>query len=104
MKIAPIGTKVLIKVDDIEETTRGGIYLPPGARENAKFKQEKGTLVAKGDTAFKELSEFEQKSLKPGARVLMCAYAGTNFKHNNQMYRLCNDKDITAILEENKND
>lgn len=100
-KVRPIDYRVIVRPDEVEERTKGGIILPPGTREADRLRQEKGTLVAKGDSAFDEgWSDYEREQLVPDARVLVCAYAGTSFKVENVMYRLCNDKDITALLEE----
>jgi len=100
-KVRPIDYRVVVRPDEIEEISKGGIILPPGTRERDRLKQEKGTLIAKGDAAFEDgWSEYEQGQLIPDARVLLCAYAGTSFKVDGVMYRLCNDKDITALLEE----
>lgn len=99
--VRPVDYRVIVEADKIDEVTSGGIILPRETRENDRLRQERGTLVAKGDFAFNEgWSEYERGVLKPGARVLMCAYAGTSFKKDDVTYRLCNDKDITAILEE----
>ena len=45
MKLKPLGDRVLIKREDAEEKTSGGIIIP----ETSKEKPSKGTVVAVGD-------------------------------------------------------
>ena len=44
MKINPLDDRIVVKADDAEETTAGGIVLPDAAKE----KPQRGTVVAVG--------------------------------------------------------
>lgn len=44
-KVAPVGDRVFVKVDDSEATTAGGILLPTSAQK----KQTQGSVVDNGD-------------------------------------------------------
>lgn len=44
-KVAPVGDRVFVKVDDSEATTAGGILLPTSAQK----KQTQGEVVDNGD-------------------------------------------------------
>jgi chaperonin GroES len=46
IKIQPIGNRVLVKPDEIEERTSGGLVLPPSASEEQR--PETGTVVKLG--------------------------------------------------------
>ena len=44
MKFKPLGDRVVIKQDDVQETTKGGLLLTSGSKE----KPQTGTIVAAG--------------------------------------------------------
>ena len=45
MKVTPLGDRVLVKVEDADQQTAGGIYIPDTAQE----KTQNGVVVAIGD-------------------------------------------------------
>jgi len=99
MKVTPIEYKVLVKPLDIEQVTSGGIIIPETAREKWFVAQEKAVIIATGGNAFEDM----KKPLpRVGDMVLVNRYAGTFFtdKETREKYKIVNDKDITAILEE----
>jgi chaperonin GroES len=36
MKIKPLGDRVLVRIDEVEEKTSGGIYIPQTAQEKTQ--------------------------------------------------------------------
>lgn len=97
-KIAPVEYKVLIKLDEMENRTSGGIIIPDERHERDQMAQTEATLVAVGGIAFTDPDWGEPKP-KPGDRVLVSKYAGERpNKDESNPYRLCMDKDICAIL------
>jgi len=101
MKIRPTEFKVLIKPDKVEGQTTGGLYLPDSARDKQQFSVDRGEVISFGDGFFNELPGPRPKV---GDRVIFNRYAGSLITvdegKGRQDYRLCNDKDICAILEE----
>lgn len=101
--IRPIEYKVLIKPDPVEEKTSGGIIITDELREREQQAQVKGTLIAWGGKAFshKDMwSDDERSSLFIGSRVFFNKFDGlVVFGADDEEYRLCNDKDIGAIIE-----
>lgn len=100
--IRPVEYKVLVKLDDMYEADpllkrarEAGIELAASAGEREQMAQVKGTLVAAGDNAF-----IDWKWKPPaGVRVMVAKYAGLYCEGDDgQEYRLCNDKDIAAVL------
>ena len=115
--ITPLLDRVLVLPDEIEEKTQGGIYIPDPVQEHHQMAQAAGTLVAVGPDAFTHsrtevyregaLSEVRierwdpDKTPKPGDRVLFAKYGGLqNPGKDGKVYRLLNDRDITAAVEE----
>jgi len=67
MNLKPIGDKILVKPDAVEEKTIGGIILT----DETKVKPNKGTIIKIGNQTE---NKFETK---PGDRVLYGGYSGT---------------------------
>ncbi len=99
--VRPVEYKCLIKPDEVEDQTKGGLYLPDSARTKQQFAVDRGEIVSVGEGFFKDLPGPEPK---PGDKVIFNRYAGTliTIEDNGKRedYRLCNDKDICAILVE----
>lgn len=96
----PLKFRVLIKPIKVEEKTKGGIYMPDETRDREKFAIQKGVLVDFGELAFTEPDWL----LKPqkGQMIMYDRYAGGSLVKGNdgEEYRLTNDEEICAILEE----
>ena len=118
MKIKPTEFKVLIKPDKVEEKTEGGLFLTEQTRDKQQFSVDRGEVVAHGEGFFSDLPGPKPKI---GDKVLFNRYAGTLFDvwedipdgeertmHEIALkmtkrripYRLINDKEVFAILEE----
>lgn len=96
--IRPVEFKVLIRQDKIEEVTSGGIVLPGQVTEKEQWAQTRATLVAAGGNAF---SDWVGRRPRPGERVIVKQYAGyTVDGKDGEKYQVCNDKDISAVLED----
>jgi chaperonin GroES len=94
MNIKPIGDRVVIKVLEGEEKTKGGIVLP----DTAKEKPQEGKVVAIGSG---ELIEGKRVPLevKVGDKIIFSKYAGTEVKLDGDEYLILRQSDILAILE-----
>ena len=100
MKIKPTEFKVLIKPDKVDGQTSGGLFLPDSARDKQQFSVDRGEVVAVGEGFFRDLPGPIPNI---GDRVIFNRYAGsliTIDEDGRTDYRLCNDKDICAIVEE----
>jgi len=101
MNIKPVEFKVLIKPDKVEGQTRGGLYLPDSARDKQQFAVDRGEVISVGEGFFRDLPG---PAPKVGDRVIFNRYAGSLITidegEGRVDYRLINDKDICAILEE----
>ena len=98
--ITPVLFAVLLKPDPMEEKTAGGIFKPDRLKDLEKWSQVKATIVACGDEAFgKPFGEQERKALVPGASVYFDKHVGVMMEGaDGQEYRLCNDKEIGALV------
>lgn len=95
--ILPVEFKILIEPEIVEEKTIGGIILTPKTKEMEQMAQVKGILIAVGGNAFEDWKDKP----RTGVKVYFGKYAGYIVKGNDgKEYRLANDKDICAIIEE----
>lgn len=100
--IRPLDMRVLVKPDPVEEVTKGGIIIVPDAVEKEKYATVKATLVAVGVNAWAEAKTHPAFTApEPGQRVMIAKYGGVVVKGaDGEEYRIMNDEDITALLEE----
>ena len=93
-KIKPLGEKVLIRRQEAEETTRGGIVLPDSAKE----KPQKGKILSVGDGKLLDDGSRAKFQVKVGDTVLFSSYGGTEIKVDGEELMLMDESEILAIL------
>jgi len=98
----PLDMRVLILPDPVEEK-HGSIFLPEAVKEQERYAQMTGTLVALGENAWEEAAARSPnfKRPQPGDRVMIAKYGGILFKGDDGAeYRIMNDEDVTARVVE----
>ena len=93
MKFRPLHDRVLIKVLDSEEKTKGGIIIP----DTAKEKPQEGEIVAVGPGAKTEDGKTIKMDVKVGDKVIFGKWAGTEIKIDNVEYSIMKESDIMGI-------
>lgn len=88
--IKPLGTRVVIKKEEAEEKTQGGLILTSSAKEAPQAAK----VVAVGPG-----TKDEPMELKAGDRVIFSKYAGTDVKYEGEEYTIMFQSDILAVLE-----
>ncbi|AIS51758.1 10 kDa chaperonin [Thermoanaerobacter kivui] len=94
MRLKPLGDRVVVKVIQAEEVTKGGVILPGTAKE----KPQQGEVVAVGTGQYIDGKKVELE-VKVGDRVIFSKYAGTEVKLDGEEYLLLRESDILAIVE-----
>lgn len=94
MKLKPLADRVILKMLEAEETTKGGIILTSAAKE----KPEVAEVVAVGPGGLVDGKEI-QMTVKKGDKVIMSKYAGTEVKVDGEEYTIVRQGDILAIVE-----
>lgn len=100
--INPTGHMVLVKFAAATTQTAGGIHLPTAYVERENKACQTGTLVASGPTAGDYTAWPDGYEFPPvGSRVVVKKYADQfDMKGDDGgEYRLCEDKDILAVME-----
>ncbi len=88
MKIKPIGDRVLVRMEEVEEKTSGGIFIPQTAQE----KTQMGVVEAVGD-------DKDVIKVAKGDKVMYDKYAGTSIKVDGKEKLLLRMSDILAVIE-----
>lgn len=102
MKITPCGHRVLVKLKVFEEKTESGIIIATEDMKDAHQRaMQEAYVVSLGPTAFKDFGNGS-----PWCRVndlvLISKYSGEDRidPDTKEVYRIINDEDVFAILEE----
>jgi len=85
MKVKLVGERVLLKLDDLEEKTESGIFLPLMSQE----KPLEGVVVALGP---------DTTELSIGNRVRYAKHSGMDITVEGEVYLLTREADILLIL------
>ncbi len=92
--LKPLADRVLVKVEEEETKTMGGILLP----DTAQKKSQKGVVVAVGSGKMTEEGKHLPLEVKEGDEVLFAKYSGTEIEDKGEKYLLLSERDILAIL------
>lgn len=95
MKVRPLHDRVLIKILDTEETTKGGIIIP----DTAKEKPQEGKVVAVGNGKVLEDGSTKPLDVKKGDKVLFGKFGGTDISIDGEDYLILSEDEILAIVE-----
>jgi len=88
MKVKPLSDRVLIKTEEAEEKTAGGLFIPQTAQE----KTQTGTVIEIGD-------DKDMITVKAGQKVMYDKYAGTTVSIDGTDHLLLRMADILAVIE-----
>lgn len=94
LRVRPLADRVVVKVLEQEERTKGGIVLP----DTAKEKPQQGEVIAVGPGAWEE-GKRRPLEVKEGDRIIFSRYAGTEVKIEGEEFLLLSERDILAVVE-----
>lgn len=92
--IKPVADRVLIKMEEGEETTPSGIILSSSAKENPQIAK----VIAVGPGGNIEGNNIEMY-INVGDKVIVSKYSGTEVKYEGEEYLIVKQSDILAIVE-----
>ena len=95
MTIKPLADRVVIKLVEAEEKTRGGLILTASAQE----KPQVAEVIAVGPGGIVDGQEIAM-TVKVGDKVITSKYSGTEVKANGEEYIIVRQNDILAIVED----
>ena len=87
MTIKPMGDRLLVRMEQIQEKSAGGIYIPQTAQEKTQI----ATVL--------EIGDDEEIKVKKGDRILYDKYAGTSVKADGEEVLILHMTDVMAVIE-----
>ncbi len=94
MKLTPLADRVILKMIETEETTKGGIILTPKAQEKPSVAE----VISVGPGGTVDGHDVVM-TVKPGDKVITSKYSGTEVKVDDVEYTIVRQSDILAIVE-----
>lgn len=90
MAIKPLQDRVVVKMTEAEETTKGGIILSAAAKEKPQVAEVVAVGPGKSDVTM---------GVKVGDKVLISKYSGTEVKLDGAEYTIVKMEDVLAVVE-----
>jgi chaperonin GroES len=95
VSIKPLEDRVLVTIEDSEQTTASGLVIP----DTAKEKPQQGKVIAVGPGKRSDTTgEVIPLDVNEGDTVLFSKYGGTEVKVGGQEYLILSARDILAIV------
>lgn len=94
MNLKPLADRVVIKMVEAEETTKGGIILAGTAKEKPQIAE----VIAVGPGGVVDGKEVVM-TVKVGEKVITSKYSGTEVKCDGVEYMIVRQNDILAVVE-----
>ena len=92
--IKPLADRVLIKMEEGEETTKSGIILSAASKEKPQIAE----VIAVGPGGNVEGNDIHMY-VKVGEKVIVSKYVGTEIKYEDEEYLIVKQSDILAVVE-----
>ena len=95
MKIKPMYDRILVRRDDQEETSSGGIVLPGSAME----KSNQGEVVAVGDGAINDDGQRREMTVKVGDKIIFGKYSDSDtVKIDDEEFIIMREDDVRGLI------
>jgi chaperonin GroES len=94
MNLRPILDRIIIKSQEPEQSTAGGIIIA-NAKNEGIIKAE---VLAVGPGTYDEKGNFVLPDVNVGDKILINNMAGQKFKHDEQEYVTISNNEIVAVL------
>ncbi len=94
MNIRPLGDRVVVKLIEAEQTTKGGIILP----DTAKEKPQRGKILAVGSGRILDNGTRVPMDVREGDMIVFSKYGGSEIKIDGEEYLIVNERDILGVI------
>jgi chaperonin GroES len=95
MKIRPLHDRVIVKREEEERKSPGGIVIPDTAAE----KPIRGKVIAVGKGKILENGQVRPLDVKVGDRILFGKYGGNEVKVDGDELLVLREEDVMAVIE-----
>lgn len=90
----PLKDRLLVKRNEQEEKTPGGIIIP----DTAKEKPVEGIVLAVGSGTLDDNGTLHPLEVKPGDKVLFAKWGGNDVKIDGETYTILKESDVLGIM------
>lgn len=94
--LVPMNDRILVKRDEEEERSIGGIVIP----DTAKEKPVRGTVVAVGKGKRLKSGQIQALTVKVGDKLYFGKYSGTEIKLDGKEYLIMREDDVLALIKD----
>ena len=95
MNLKPLGDRIVVKQDEAQETTAGGLYIAAESKE----KPQTGVVLAVGEGKVNNEGKHLPMPVQVGDRVLYGKYGGTEITVDGEDVLILRADDIYAVFE-----
>lgn len=92
MALLPLGDRVLVRQDDVEETTAGGLFIASSSQE----KPQSGVVVAVGPGKYDKSGALIPMPVEVGDHVVFAKYGTTEVEVDGETLLLMRGEDMYA--------
>ena len=101
--IVPMQYKVLVRVEEAPEKTKGGLIIPDTSKDSMQFEVTRGQIVAVGPAAFTDEDQYPANTPVPqlGDFIWFDKHSGTQMRDktiDRVLWRVIEDTDITGLV------
>lgn len=90
MQLQPLGDRIVIKRDEVQETTAGGLYLAADSKE----KPQTGSVLAVGPGRLNDKGEHLPMPVEVGDHVVYGKFGGTEIEIDGETVLIVRAEDI----------
>ncbi|MBM4103292.1 MAG: co-chaperone GroES [Planctomycetes bacterium] len=95
MKLIPLEDRVVVKPQEAESKTAGGIVLPDTAKEKPLL----GKIIATGPGKLDDNGKRIAMSVKKNDTVLFGKYSGSDVELDGEEYKILRESEILGVIE-----
>ncbi|MEQ1935806.1 MAG: co-chaperone GroES [Fimbriimonadaceae bacterium] len=92
--LKPLGDKIVVKLNEEEEKSAGGILLP----DAAKKKPQTGKVISVGSGRVLDNGDRNAMNVKAGDTVLFSKYGGNEVSVDGQDFMILDEDQIYAVI------
>lgn len=96
-RLQPLGDRVLVKIDDAEETHGSGLIVKVQTAQEAP---KRGTVVAMGPGMVDTHGKLHEPRVSLGDKVMFAMYSGQVIEVEQENFLILKDGDILGVLVE----
>jgi len=96
IKIQPLGNRVLVKPEEVQEKTPGGLVIPPNASDEKKPSFGKVLMLGKGKDSKGNLLKFD---VKIGDLIYFKKYSPEELDIDGETLYILDTEDILAVAK-----